>query len=94
MLHFVDDLHVIKDNLFPIPPLFKMIQEQSGTSLSEMYQVFNMGHRMEIYVPEDVADEIISISESFGIAARVVGRCEKWEGKKLTIQTNNETFGY
>ena len=94
VLHFVDDLHVIKDNLFPIPPLFKMIQEQSGTSLSEMYQVFNMGHRMEIYVPEDVADEIISISESFGIAAQVIGRCEKWEGKKLTIQTNNETFGY
>ena len=94
VLHFVDDLHVIKDNLFPIPPLFKMIQEQSGTSLSEMYQVFNMGHRMEIYVPEDVADEIISISESFGIAARVVGRCEKWEGKKLTIRTDTETFGY
>ena len=94
VLHFVDDLHVIKDNLFPIPPLFKMIQEQSGTSLSEMYQVFNMGHRMEIYVPEDVADEIISISESFGIAAQVIGRCEKWEGKKLTIQTDTETFGY
>ena len=94
VLHFVDDLHVIKDNLFPIPPLFKMIQEQSGTSLSEMYQVFNMGHRMEIYVPEDVADEIISISESFGIAAQVIGRCEKWEGKKLTIQTDTETFVY
>ena len=94
VLHFVDNLHIIKDNLFPIPPLFKMIQEQSGTSMREMFQVFNMGHRMEIYVPADVADEVISISESFGIAAQVVGRCEKWEGKKLTIQTDTETFGY
>lgn len=94
VLNFVNNIHIIKDNLFPIPPLFRMIQEQSGTSLREMYQVFNMGHRMEIYVAEDVADEIISISESFGIAARVVGRCEKWEGKKLTIQTGTETFEY
>ncbi len=94
VLHFVENLHIIKDNLFPIPPLFRMIQQQSGTPLREMYQVFNMGHRMEIYVPADVADEIISISESFGIAARVVGRCEKWEGKKLTIQTDTETFAY
>jgi len=94
VLHFVDNLHIIKDNLFPIPPLFKMIQEQSGTPLSEMYQVFNMGHRMELYVPADVANEIISISESFGIAAQVVGWCEKWEGKKLTIQTGTETFEF
>lgn len=94
VLHFVKNLHIIKDNLFPIPPLFRMIQEQSGTPLREMYQVFNMGHRMELYVPADVADEIISVSESFGIAAQVVGRCEKWEGKKLTILTNSEAFEY
>ena len=94
VLHFVNDLHIIKDNLFQAPPLFRMIQEQSGTSLREMYQVFNMGHRMELYVNKDIADEIIAISESFGIAARVVGRCEAWDGKKLTIKTGNETFEY
>ena len=94
MLHFVNDLHVIKDNLFAVPPLFRMIQEQSGTSLREMYQVFNMGHRMELYVNEDIADEIMAISESFGIAVQVIGRCEAWQGKKLTIKTGNETFEY
>ena len=94
VLHFVNNLHIIKDNLFPVPPLFLMIQEQSGTSLREMYQVFNMGHRMEIYVPKDVANEIISISESFGIAAQVVGRCEKWKGKKLTINSGTDVFQY
>ena len=94
VLHFINNLHIIKDNMFPVPPLFRMIQEQSGTPLREMYQVFNMGHRMELYVPADVANEIISISESFGIAARVVGRCEKFEGKKLTIQTGAETFEF
>lgn len=94
VLHFVNDLHVIKDNLFAVPPLFRMIQEQSGTSLREMYQVFNMGHRMELYVNEDIADEIMAISESFGIAAQVIGRCEAWQGKKLTIKTGNETFEY
>jgi phosphoribosylformylglycinamidine cyclo-ligase len=94
VLHFVKNLHIIKDNLFPIPPLFRMIQEQSGTPLREMYQVFNMGHRMELYVPADVADEIISVSESFGIAAQMIGRCEKWEGKKLTILTSAEKFEY
>jgi phosphoribosylformylglycinamidine cyclo-ligase len=94
VLHFVDDLHIIKDNLFPIPLLFRMIQEQSGTDLREMYQVFNMGHRMELYVSEDIANEIITISESFGIPAQVVGRCETWKGKKLTINTNFEIFEY
>ena len=94
VLHFVNDLHIIKDNLFQVPPLFRMIQEQSGTSLREMYQVFNMGHRMELYVNKDIAEEIMAISESFGIAARVVGRCEAWDGKKLTIKTGNETFEY
>ncbi len=94
VLHFVNNLHIIKDNLFPIPPLFRMIQEQSGTSLREMYQVFNMGHRMELYVPEEIASEIIAISESFGIQAQVVGRCESWNGKKLTIKTGTESFEY
>ena len=94
VLHFVNDLHIIKDNLFQVPPLFRMIQEQSGTSLREMYQVFNMGHRMELYVNKDIAEEIMAISESFGIEARIVGRCEVWEGKKLTINTGNETFEY
>lgn len=94
VLHFVNNLHVVKDNLFPIPPLFRMIQEQSGTDLREMYQVFNMGHRMELYVPASIAQEIIAISESFGIKAQVVGWCESWEGKKLTINTNSEIFEY
>jgi phosphoribosylformylglycinamidine cyclo-ligase len=94
VLHFIDNLHIIKDNLFPIPPLFRMIHEQSGTSLREMYQVFNMGHRMELYVPEHVAGEIISISKSFGIEARIVGRCAPFNGKKLTISTEKEVFEY
>ena len=96
ILHFVNGLHIIKDNLFPVPPLFAMIQKESGTDWREMYQVFNMGHRMEFYVPASIADEIISISESFGIPARVVGRVEKYEqgGKKLTIVSENGTFEY
>jgi len=94
VLHFVNDLHIIKDNLFPVPPLFRMIQEQSGTSLREMYQVFNMGHRMELYVPEHIAKEIITISQSFNIEARIVGRCEAFAGKKLTIKVDSESFEY
>lgn len=94
VLHFINNLHIIKDNLFPIPPLFRLIMEQSGTSFHEMYQVFNMGHRMELYVPKHIADEIIAISENFGIEARIVGRCEIWEGKKLTITTDSEIFEY
>jgi phosphoribosylformylglycinamidine cyclo-ligase len=94
VLNFIDNLHIVKDNLFPIPPLFRLIREQSGTTLREMYQVFNMGHRMEIYLKEDIANEIISISESYCIQARVVGRCEAWEGKKLTIKTDEGTFSY
>ena len=96
ILHFVNGLHIIKDNLFPIPPLFAMIQKESGTDWREMYQVFNMGHRMEFYVPASIADEIISISESFGIPARVVGRVEAYEegSKKLTIVSENGTFEY
>lgn len=94
VLHFVNNLHIIKDNLFPVPPLFKMIRKQSGTSLREMYQVFNMGHRMELYVPDHIASSIISVSESYGIPAQIVGRCAAWEGKKLTIKTDEGTFSY
>ncbi len=94
VLHFIDNLHIIKDNLFPPPPLFRMIHQQSGTPWREMYQVFNMGHRMELYVPEHIASEIISISQSFGIEARIVGRCEPFNGKKLTIRTGEEVFEY
>ncbi|MDD4820615.1 MAG: AIR synthase-related protein [Flavobacteriales bacterium] len=95
ILHFVNDLHIIKDNMFPVPPLFAMIQKESGTDWKEMYQVFNMGHRMEFYVPENIADKIIAISESFGIHAQVVGRVEaSSEGKKLTISSPMGTFEY
>ena len=94
VLHFVDGLHVIKDNLFPTPPLFAMIQAQSGADWKEMYQVFNMGHRMELYVPEEIADELIDISESFHVDARIVGRCEKHDKKQLTIRTAHGTFIY
>ncbi len=94
VLHFVDKLHIIKDNLFPTPPLFKMIQEQSGTDWKEMYKVFNMGHRMELYVSENVAIELISISESFGVDAQIIGRCVDSSGKKLTIKTSKGTFNY
>jgi phosphoribosylformylglycinamidine cyclo-ligase len=94
VMHFVDDIHIIKDNLFPIPPLFQIIQEQSGTSWSEMYKVFNMGHRYEIYVPQSIASEIISISQSFGIDAQIVGKCEAFQGKKLTIRSEFGEFIY
>src|SRR5690606_3754351 len=79
VLHFVDDLHVIKDNLFPVPPLFKLIQQQSKTDWKEMYQVFNCGHRMELYIPAEIADDIIAISQSYGIEAQIVGRVEAAE---------------
>ncbi|MEM9025194.1 MAG: AIR synthase-related protein, partial [Bacteroidota bacterium] len=94
VLHFARDLHVIKDNMFPTPPLFRLIQEQSGTSWKEMYQVFNMGHRMELYVPEAIASEIISIAAGFAIDARIVGRCEGREGNQLTIQSEHGNFTY
>lgn len=94
VLHFIDQIHVIKDNLFPIPPLFQIIQEQSGTNWQEMYQVFNMGHRMEIYIPEQIAGEIIAISQSFGIDARMVGHCEASESKKLSIKSLKGKFTY
>ena len=94
VLHFVDDLHVIKNNLFPVPPLFQLIKKQSGTDWKEMYKVFNMGHRMEIYLSPEFAEEIIAISESFGVDARIVGRVEAYEGKKLTIKSENGEFIY
>lgn len=97
VMNFVENMHVVKDNLFPIPPLFRLIQQQSGTSWEEMYKVFNMGHRMEIYVEEDLAAEIIAISKSFNIDAQIVGRCydsEEKEGNKLTIISEFGKFIY
>ena len=94
ILHFVKDLHVIKDNMFDVPPLFKLIQEQSGTDWKEMYQVFNMGHRMEIYVPAEIAEDIIAISESYNVAAKIVGRVEDAAANKLTISSEFGTFVY
>ena len=94
VLHFIDDLHVIKDKLFEIPPLFQLIQEESKTEWQEMYKVFNMGHRMEIYTDEATAKEVISISESFGVAAQIIGRCERSEQKKLTIRSPYGEFNY
>jgi len=94
VLHFVDDLHIIKDNLFPIPPLFRLIQEQSGTSWQEMYKVFNMGHRLEVYLEEAYAQQVIDIATSFGIEAQIVGRVEAHEGKKVTIKSEAGVFEY
>ncbi len=94
VLHFIDNLHVIKDNLFPTPPLFEMIQAESKTPWQEMYKVFNMGHRMEVYVSEELAPEIIRISEGFGIAAQVVGRVEVAAEKQVTISSQHGEFTY
>jgi phosphoribosylformylglycinamidine cyclo-ligase len=94
ILHFVENLHIIKDNMLPIPPLFKLIQEQSGTHWKEMYQVFNCGHRMELYVSPEIAKDIIGISESFNVEARIIGRVEAYKGKKLTISGEFGKFIY
>lgn len=94
VLHFIDNLHIIKDNLFDLPPLFKLIQEQSGTDWKEMYTVFNMGHRMEIYVPENIAEHLIQISRSFNVDAQIVGRVESSATKKLTIESSLGKFIY
>lgn len=94
ILHFVDNLHIVKDNLFPVPPLFDMIQKESGTSGREMYQVFNMGHRMELYVSPDKAEEIIAISKSFNVDAQVVGHVASAPIKKLTLKTPYGVFEY
>lgn len=94
VLHFIDKLEIIKDNLFDTPPLFRMIQKESGTSWKEMYQVFNMGHRMEIYVPETIAEEIIQISKSFNIEAQIVGFCKTAPQKKVSIHSEFGDFEY
>ena len=94
VLHFVDNVHIIKDTLFPVPPLFDLIQKESGTSWEEMYKVFNMGHRMELYVPKEIASEIIAISKSFNVDAQIVGRVESSEKKELTIVSEKGTFRY
>lgn len=95
VLHFINDnIHVIKDNLFPVPPLFELIQEQSGTAWKEMYKVFNMGHRMEIYVPQEIADDIIAISKSFNIDAKIIGRVEESTHKQVTITSEKGQFNY
>ena len=93
-LHFVDKLHIVKDNLFPVPPLFKLIQEQSNTDWKEMYQVFNCGHRMEIYVAPEIAEEIIAISKSYNVNAQIVGSVAAADSKKLTIKSPYGVFEY
>ena len=94
VLHFVNEVHVVKDNLFEVPPLFKLIQKESGTDWKEMYQVFNMGHRMELYVDESIASEIIDISKSFNVEAQIIGRVEASNEKKLTISSLFGEFSY
>lgn len=94
ILHFIDNLHIIKDNLFSVPPLFRLIQQQSNTDWKEMYQVFNCGHRMELYVPEKIAHDIIDLSNSFNIEAQIVGRVEASDSKKLTIASEFGVFEY
>ena len=94
ILHFIDALHVIKDNLFNCPPLFELIQKESATSWKEMFELFNMGHRMEIYLPEDKSVQVINIANSFDIDAKIVGRVEKSPKKKLTIKSSKGIFEY
>ena len=94
ILHFIDELHIIKDNLFPVPPLFDLIKNQSNTSWKEMYKVFNMGHRMELYVSKDCSEDIIDISQSFGVDARIIGRVEESSKKKLSIISENGSYFY
>ena len=94
VLHFIDNLHVVKNNMFDVPPLFELIQEESNTDWKEMYKVFNMGHRMEIYVDESIAEEIIAISNSFNVDAKIIGRVEDSSEKKLTIISDKGEFKY
>ena len=94
ILHFIDNLHIVKDNMFEVPPLFKLIQQESKTDWKEMYQVFNMGHRMELYVNPEIAEEIIAISKSFNVDAQIVGRVEAADEKKLTIKSEFGKFEY
>jgi len=94
ILHFVDELHIIKDQMFAVPPLFKLIQEQSKTDWKEMYQVFNCGHRMELYVQPDIAEALIAISKSYNVETQIIGRVEAADTKKLTIKSEFGTFEY
>ncbi|MGZ3767054.1 MAG: AIR synthase related protein [Mucilaginibacter sp.] len=94
VLHFIDNLHIVKNNLFPIPPLFKLIQEESKTSWQEMYKVFNMGHRMELYVPEEIANDLIMISKSFGVEAQIIGHVKQAEKKQVTVRSEFGEFIY
>lgn len=94
ILHFVNDLHIIKDNLFDVPPLFRLIREESGTDWKEMYKVFNMGHRLEVYIDEQYAEDLIAIGKSFNIETKIIGRVEKSEGKKVTIVHQGNTYQY
>ena len=94
VLHFVDNLHVIKDDMFDVPPLFQMIKDNSDTSWKEMYQVYNMGHRFELYVPEKTADKILHIADQYKVEGKIIGCCERYNGKKLTISTLNGIFNY
>jgi phosphoribosylformylglycinamidine cyclo-ligase len=94
ILHFIDGLHIVKNNMLPIPPLFNLIQKESGTSWQEMYKVFNMGHRMEVYLPEPRAQELIDISKSFGIEAQVIGHVEAAPSKKVTVSSEHGVFEY
>jgi phosphoribosylformylglycinamidine cyclo-ligase len=94
VLHFIDNVHVIKDNLFPVPPLFKLIHEESHTSWVEMYKVFNMGHRMELYVPREIAQEIIDISKSFNIDAQIIGHVKASDKKQVTVRSEFGEFVY
>lgn len=94
ILHFINYLHIIKDNLFPVPPLFKLIQEQSGTDWKEMYQVFNCGHRLEFYVEKSIAQELIAIAQSFGVEAKIIGKVNQSDSKRLTIKSEFGTFEY
>lgn len=94
VLHFIDDVHVIKDNLFPVPPLFNLIQQESKTSWQEMYKVFNMGHRMELYVPAEIAEDLIAISKSFNVDAQIIGRVEAFDKKQVTVRSEFGEFVY
>ena len=94
ILNFINDLHIIKDDLFPVPPLFKMIKEESKTDMKEMYKVYNMGHRMEIYCKKEDASSMIEIAKSFNVEAKIIGRCESYKGKKLSIVTSEGVLEY
>lgn len=94
VLHFINNLHVVKDDLFPVPPLFSMIKEQSNTSWQEMYKVYNMGHRFELYVPPMIADKIIAIAAKYELEARVIGHCESFKERRLTIRNEYGVFEY